>query len=228
MEENNQDLRGTFRGLFMGGGQPQAAPKPMRSYVDIDENGRASARIYTDEGDRVRGTVFEPFLNMAAQSYTKNAEVDDAARKAKMQAIKARLAEATTEQVEADLALAEAQGTNDADDKTGLFGLFGPTYKQQAERARGKTESVRQLMDSEFPEFSARKTPAPVEPVALPREQPAATTPQAMPAVPSGFTPRPNQVRIYNAKTGKFGYVASSDWTKNGKSYIAEGAILLP
>ena len=54
----------------------KAAQKPMRSYVDIDENGRATARIYTDEGDRIRGTVFEPFLNMAAQSYTKNGGVD--------------------------------------------------------------------------------------------------------------------------------------------------------
>ena len=206
----------------------KAAQKPMRSYVDIDENGRATARIYTDEGDRIRGTVFEPFLNMAAQSYTKNAEVDDAARKAKMQAIKARLAEATTEQVEADLALAEAQGTNDADDKTGLFGLFGPTYKQQAERARGKTESVRQLMDSEFPEFSARKTAAPVEPVALPREQPATPTPQAMPAVPSAFTQRQGQVRIWNPKTSRFEYVPASTWSQNSKNYVAEGAILLP
>jgi hypothetical protein len=227
MDQGNQDLTGTFRGLFMNGGQQQAAPKPMRSYVDIDENGRASARIYTDEGDRVSGTVFKPFLDMAAQSYTRNAEVDDAARKAKMQAIKARFSEATTEQVEADLALAEAEGTGEADKKTGILGLFGPTYKQQAEKAKGKTESIRQMMESEFPEFSARRTVAQSEPAPPPQEQPTVAS-QAMPAIPSGFAPRANQVRIYNAKTGKFGYISSSDWTKNGKSYIAEGAILLP
>jgi len=208
----------------------KAAQKPMRSYITVDASGKAEAKIFADEYDAVRNHPdFQKFKIRSDATMEGEQAIEDAARKAKMQAIKARLSEATTEQVEADLALAEAEGTNNADDKTGLFGLFGPTYKQQAEKAKTKTESIKQMMDSEFPEFSARRTVAPTEPVALPQEQPAtAAAPQAMPAVPSGFTPRPNQVRIYNAKTGKFGYVASSDWTKNGKSYIAEGAILLP
>ena len=190
----------------------KAAQKPMRSYITVDASGKAEAKIFADEYDAVRNHPdFQKFKIRSDATMEGEQAIEDAARKAKMQAIKARLAEATTEQVEADLALAEAQGTNDADDKTGLFGLFGPTYKQQAERARGKTESVRQLMDSEFPEFSARKTAAPVEPVALPREQPATPTPQAMPAVPSGFTQRQGQVRIWNPKTSRFEYVPASD-----------------
>ncbi len=35
-------------------GDKQQAKKPMRSYIDIDENGRATARVYADEYDAVK------------------------------------------------------------------------------------------------------------------------------------------------------------------------------
>ena len=40
--------------------------KPMRSYVDIDENGRPKARIYADEYDSVKSNPdFQPYLAWA-------------------------------------------------------------------------------------------------------------------------------------------------------------------
>ena len=60
------------------------------------------------------------------------------------------------------------------------------------------------------------------------REQPATPTPQTMPAVPSAFTQRQGQVRIWNPKTSRFEYVPASTWSQNSKNYVAEGAILLP
>ena len=73
-------------------GQKEVA-KPMRSYVDIDENGRPKARIYADEYDTVKSNPdFQPYLTGAGRNMeTAQSAFADEMTEARLEAVEKRI-----------------------------------------------------------------------------------------------------------------------------------------
>ena len=199
-------------------GQKEVA-KPMRSYVDIDENGRPKARIYADEYDSVKSNPdFQPYLTGAGRNMeTAQSAFADEMTEARLEAVEKRIKAKRQETIKAETEAREAAGTTNEYPGLDIYGRLtgGETFSQ---RATSRQEQLKKLLEERAgymgtPEFSA---PMPTE--QAPVSEPAALVQQA---------PQKRTVKIRNPD-GKTAVVPAEVWNKNSKGYIEQGYQVVP
>jgi len=203
-------------------GDKQQAQKPMRSYIDIDENGRPKARVYADEYDAVKSNPdFEPFIAGAGRNMqTAQDSFADEMQEARLEAVEKRIKAKRNETIRAETEAREAQAEDNVYVGPDFLGSIGGLRKTFTEKATSRQEELRKMLEerSELmgtPEISA---PMPqVEERVEPTEQAAAT--QA--------APTEKYVRVKSPQ-GKIGKYPKSAWEKNSRNLIEQGYILLP
>ena len=195
--------------------------KPMRSYIDIDENGRPKARVYADEYDAVKSNPdFEPFIAGAGRNMqTAQDAFADEMTEARLEAVEKRIKAKRQETIKAETEAREYAGTTNEYPGIDILGrmIGSETFGQ---RATSRQEELKKLLEERAgymgtPEISAPMPQA--EERAEPTEQAAAT--QAAP------TEKYVRVKGPQGKTGKY---PKSAWEKNSRNLIEQGYILLP
>jgi hypothetical protein len=150
-------------------GQKEVA-KPMRSYVDIDENGRPKARIYADEYDLVKSNPdFQPYIAGAGRNMqTAQDTFADEMNEARIEAVEKRIKAKRQETIKAETEAREAAGTSNEYPGIDILGrmIGSQTFGQ---RATTRQEELKKLLEERAgymgtPEISApMESAAPVE-----------------------------------------------------------------
>lgn len=195
--------------------------KPMRSYVDIDENGRPKARIYADEYDAVKSNPdFQPYLSGAGKNMqTAQDTFADEMNEARIENVEARIKKKRSETIKAETEAREAAGTGNEYPNIDILGrmLGSQTFSQ---RATTRQDELRKMLEERSglmgtPEISAPMDSAGSEPVSAPV---VATEKQA---------PKKVNVKIRNPD-GKTATVPSDVWNRDSKKYIEMGYQVVP
>jgi len=154
-------------------GQKEVA-KPMRSYIDIDADGRPKARVYADEYDTVKSNPdFEPFLNGAGRNM--QIAQDDFAEemnKARLDDVEARIKKKRSETIKAETEAREAAGTGNEYPNIDILGrmLGSQTFSQ---RATSRQEELKKLLEERSGYMGTPEISAPMESVAPVEQAPA-------------------------------------------------------
>jgi hypothetical protein len=201
-------------------GQKEVA-KPMRSYIDIDADGRPKARVYADEYDTVKSNPdFEPFLNGAGRNMqTAQDTFADEMNEARIEAVEKRIKAKRQETIKAETEAREAAGTSNEYPGIDILGrmIGSQTFGQ---RATARQEELKKLLEERAgymgtPEISAPMDvagSAPMQEQALAQERPAT---------------KKAGVRIRNPD-GKIATVPAEVWNKESKKYIEMGYQVVP
>ena len=196
--------------------------KPMRSYVDIDENGRPKARIYADEYDSVKSNPdFQPYLAGAGRNMqTAQDTFADEMNEAKIEDVEKRIKRKRQETIRAEAEAREAQAEDNVYSGPDFLGSIGGLRKTFTEKATSRQKELRKMLEERSgymgtPEISAPVDSAGSEPVSAPV---VATEKQA---------PKKVNVRIRNPD-GKILAVPAEMWNKNSKGYIEQGYQVVP
>ena len=201
-------------------GQKEVA-KPMRSYIDIDSDGRPKARIYADEYDSVKSNPdFQPYLTGAGRNMeTAQSAFADEMTEARLEAVEKRIKAKRQETIKAETEAREAAGTSNEYPGIDILGrmIGSETFGQRAASRQGELKRMLEEREGYMgtPEISAPMPQA--EERVEPTEQAAAT--QAAP------TEKYVRVKGPQGKTGKY---PKSAWEKNSRNLIEQGYILLP
>jgi hypothetical protein len=199
-------------------GQKEVA-KPMRSYIDIDADGRPKARVYADEYDTVKSNPdFEPFLNGAGRNMqTAQDTFADEMNEARIEAVEKRIKAKRQETIKAETEAREAAGTGNEYPGIDILGrmIGSQTFGQ---RATTRQEELKKLLEERAgymgtPEISA---PMPTEAQAV--EAPIAPVQQVQ---------QKSTVKIRNPD-GRTAVVPADVWNKNSKGYIEQGYQVVP
>jgi len=151
-------------------GQKEVA-KPMRSYIDIDADGRPKARVYADEYDTVKSNPdFEPFLNGAGRNMqTAQDTFADEMNEARIEAVEKRIKAKRQETIKAETEAREAQAEGNMYTGPDFLGSIGGLRKTFTEKATSRQEELRKMLEERSglmgtPEISApMESAAPVE-----------------------------------------------------------------
>ena len=195
--------------------------KPMRSYIDIDENGRATARVYADEYDTAKSNPdFERFIAGAGRNMqTAQDSFAEEMNKARLDDVEARIKKKRSETIKAETEAREYAGTTNEYPGIDILGrmIGSETFGQRAASRQGELKRMLEEREGYMgtPEISAPMPQA--EERVEPTEQAAAT--QAAP------TEKYVRVKGPQGKTGKY---PKSAWEKNSRNLIEQGYILLP
>ena len=195
--------------------------KPMRSYIDIDENGRATARVYADEYDTAKSNPdFERFIAGAGRNMqTAQDSFAEEMNKARLDDVEARIKKKRSETIKAETEAREYAGTTNEYPGIDILGrmIGSETFGQRAASRPGELKRMLEEREGYMgtPEISAPMPQA--EERVEPTEQAAAT--QAAP------TEKYVRVKGPQGKTGKY---PKSAWEKNSRNLIEQGYILLP
>ena len=208
---------------FEFGGEQQAR-KPMRSYVDIDENGRPKARIYADEYESVKSNPdFQPYLAGAGRNMeTAQSAFADEMQEARLEAVEKRIKAKRQETIKAETEAREAAGTTNEYPGIDILGrmIGSETFGQ---RATSRQEELRRLLEERAGYMGTPEISAPLTSVGGGEiEEPAAE-----PVAPVRQTPQKRTVRIRNPE-GKIVPVPAEVWNKNSKGYIEQGYQVVP
>ena len=199
-------------------GQKEVA-KPMRSYVDIDENGRPKARIYADEYDSVKSNPdFQPYLAGAGRNMeTAQSAFADEMTEARIEAVEKRIKAKRQETIKAETEAREAAGTTNEYPGLDIYGRLtgGETFSQ---RATSRQEQLKKLLEERAGYMGTPEISAP-----MPTEQ----APVSEPAAPVQQAPQKRTVKIRNPD-GKTAVVPAEVWNKNSKGYIEQGYQVVP
>jgi len=155
--------------------QGKEKPKPMRSYVDFDADGRPTARVYADEYDAVKSNPdFQPLIAGAGRNM--QIAQDDFAEemnKAKLDDVEARIKRKRTETLKSEAeARKYAETTNEYTGIDILGRAIGSkTFKQVAE---SRQQELRKMMEERAGYMSTPEISAPME-EAAPVEQAPST-----------------------------------------------------
>jgi hypothetical protein len=199
-------------------GQKEVA-KPMRSYIDIDADGRPKARVYADEYDTVKSNPdFEPFLNGAGRNMqTAQDTFADEMNEARIEAVEKRIKAKRQETIKAETEAREAAGTSNEYPGIDILGrmIGSQTFGQ---RATTRQDELKKLLEERAgymgtPEISA---PMPTEAQAV--EAPIAPVQQVQ---------QKSTVKIRNPD-GRTAVVPADVWNKNSKGYIEQGYQVVP
>ena len=195
--------------------------KPMRSYIDIDENGRPKARIYADEYDSVKSNPdFEPYLAGAGRNMqTSQDDFADEMNKARLDDVESRIKRKRVETLKSEEEARKYSGTSNEYPGIDILGraIGSKTFGQVA---TSRQQELRKMMEERAgymgtPEISAPMDSAGSEPVPAPA---VATEKQE---------PKKTNVRIRNPD-GKILAVPAEMWNKNSKGYIEQGYQVVP
>ena len=199
-------------------GKEQVA-KPMRSYVDIDENGRPKARIYADEYDTVKSNPdFQPYLTGAGRNMeTAQSAFADEMMEARLEAVEKRIKAKRQETIKAETEAREAAGTTNEYPGIDILGrmIGSETFGQ---RATSRQEELKKLLEERAGYMGTPEISAP-----MPTEQ----APVSEPAAPVQQAPQKRTVKIRNPD-GKILSVPAEMWNKNPKGYIEQGYQVVP
>lgn len=155
--------------------QGKEKPKPMRSYVDFDADGRPTARVYADEYDAVKSNPdFQPLIAGAGRNM--QIAQDDFAEemnKAKLDDVESRIKRKRTETLKSEAeARKYAETTNEYPGIDILGRAIGSkTFKQVAE---SRQQELRKMMEERAGYMSTPEISAPME-EAAPVEQAPST-----------------------------------------------------
>ena len=205
--------------LELGG--DQQVKKPMRSYIDIDENGRPKARIYADEYDSVKSNPdFQPYLTGAGKNMqTAQDTFAEEMNNARLDDVEKRIKAKRQETIKAETEARQVAGTTNEYPGLDIYGRLtgGETFSQ---RATSRQEQLKKLLEERAGYMGTPEISAPM-PQADERVEPTkqATATQAAP------TERYVRVKGPQGKTGKY---PKSAWEKNSRNLIEQGYILLP
>jgi hypothetical protein len=202
-------------------GKEQVA-KPMRSKLEFDANGKATATIYADEYDLVKNIPdFQDRISAAGRNMAM-AQDNDAyqMQEARIADVEKRIKAKRQETIRAETEAREAQAEDNAYSGPDFLGSIGGLRKTFTEKATSRQEELRKMFEERagymgIPEISAPMPQA--EERVEPTEQAAAT--QAAP------TEKYVRVKGPQGKTGKY---PKSAWEKNSRNLIEQGYILLP
>jgi hypothetical protein len=201
-------------------GKEQVA-KPMRSYVDIDENGRPKARIYADEYDSVKSNPdFQPYLAGAGRNMqTAQDTFADEMNEARIEAVEKRIKAKRQETIKAETEAREAAGTGNEYPGIDILGrmIGSQTFGQ---RATTRQEELKKLLEERAGYMGTPEISAPMESAG------SATEPEPMVAQQQPAQ-RKTGVKIRNPD-GKTATVPSDVWNRDSKKYIEMGYQVVP
>ena len=201
-------------------GQKEVA-KPMRSYIDIDADGRPKARVYADEYDTVKSNPdFEPFLNGAGRNMqTAQDTFADEMNEARIEAVEKRIKAKRQETIRAETEAREAAGTSNEYPGIDILGrmIGSQTFGQ---RATTRQEELKKLLEERAGYMGTPEISAPMESAgSAPEPEPMVA--QQQPAQ------RKTGVKIRNPD-GKTATVPSDVWNRDSKKYIEMGYQVVP
>ena len=200
-------------------GKEQVA-KPMRSYVDIDENGRPKARIYADEYESVKSNPdFQPYLAGAGRNMqTAQDAFADEMTEAKLENVERRIKAKRQETIKAETEAREAQAEDNVYSGPDFLGSIGGFRKTFTEKATSRQEELKKLLEERSGYMGTPEISAPMPTEQAPVSEPAAQVQQA---------PQKRTVKIRNPD-GKILSVPVEMWNKNPKGYIEQGYQVVP
>ena len=201
-------------------GQKEVA-KPMRSYVDIDENGRPKARIYADEYDSVKSNPdFQPYLTGAGRNMeTAQSAFADEMTEARIEAVEKRIKAKRQETIKAETEAREAAGTTNEYPGLDIYGRLtgGETFSQ---RATSRQEQLKKLLEERAGYMGTPEISASMDVVGSAPMQEQAPAPERPATKKAG-------VRIRNPD-GKTATVPAEVWNRESKKYIEMGYQVVP
>jgi len=201
-------------------GQKEVA-KPMRSYIDIDADGRPKARVYADEYDTVKSNPdFEPFLNGAGRNMqTAQDTFAGEMNEARIEAVEKRIKAKRQETIKAETEAREAAGTSNEYPGIDILGrmIGSQTFGQ---RATTRQEELKKLLEERAGYMGTPEISAPMES--------AGSAPEPEPMVAKQQpAQRKTGVKIRNPD-GKTATVPSDVWNRDSKKYIEMGYQVVP
>ena len=201
-------------------GQKEVA-KPMRSYIDIDADGRPKARVYADEYDTVKSNPdFEPFLNGAGRNMqTAQDTFADEMNEARIENVEKRIKAKRQETIKAETEAREAAGTGNEYPNIDILGrmLGSQTFGQ---RATTRQDELKKLLEERAGYMGTPEISAPMESAgSAPEPEPMVA--QQQPAR------RKTGVKIRNPD-GRTATVPSDVWNRDSKKYIEMGYQVVP
>jgi hypothetical protein len=202
-------------------GQKEVA-KPMRSYVDIDENGRPKARIYADEYDLVKSNPdFQPYIAGAGRNMeTAQSAFADEMNEARIEAVEKRIKAKRQETIKAETEAREAQAEGNMYTGPDFLGSIGGLRKTFTEKATSRQEELRKMLEERSGLMGTPEISAPMESAgSAPEPEPMVA--QQQPAQ------RKTGVKIRNPD-GKTATVPSDVWNRDSKKYIEMGYQVVP
>lgn len=211
-------------------GDKQQAKKPMRSYIDIDENGRATARVYADEYDTAKSNPdFERFIAGAGRNMqTAQDSFAEEMNKARLDDVEARIKKKRSETIKAETEAREYAGTTNEYPGIDILGkmIGSETFGQRAASRQGELKRMLEEREGYMgtPEISAPLTSVGGGEVEEPAAEPAPQTVKR-PSIQTAATGQYVKVKDPQGKTGKY---PKSAWEKNSRNLIEQGYILLP
>jgi hypothetical protein len=201
-------------------GQKEVA-KPMRSYIDIDANGRPTARIYADEYDSVKSNPdFQPYLTGAGRNMeTAQSAFADEMNEARIEAVEKRIKAKRQETIKAETEAREAAGTTNEYPGLDIYGRLtgGETFGQ---RATSRQEQLKKLLEERAGYMGTPEISAPMDVVGSAPMQEQAPAPERPAAKKAG-------VKIRNPD-GKTATVPAEVWNRESKKYIEMGYQVVP
>jgi len=147
-------------------GQKEVA-KPMRSYIDIDADGRPKARVYADEYDTVKSNPdFEPFLNGAGRNMqTAQDTFADEMNEARIEAVEKRIKAKRQETIKAETEAREAQAEGNVYTGPDFLGSIGGLRKTFTEKATSRQEELKKLLEERAGYMGTPEISAPIDAV---------------------------------------------------------------
>ena len=140
--------------------------KPMRSYVDIDENGRPKARIYADEYDSVKSNPdFQPYLAGAGKNMqTAQDTFAEEMNNARLDDVEKRIKAKRQETIKAETEARQNAGTTNEYPGLDIYGRLtgGETF---AQRASSRQEQLKKLLEERAGYMGTPEISAPMDAV---------------------------------------------------------------
>jgi hypothetical protein len=202
-------------------GKEQVA-KPMRSYIDIDSDGRPKARVYADEYDAVKSNPdFEPFLSNAGKNIAM-AQDSDAyqMQEARIADVEKRIKTKRDQTIRAEAEARKAQEENNIYYGPDFLGSLGGLRQTFAEKKTSRQDELKKLLEEKAGYMGTPEISAPMESAgSAPEPEPMVA--QQQPAQ------RKTGVKIRNPD-GKTATVPSDVWNRDSKKYIEMGYQVVP
>jgi len=226
--------------------------KPLSSKFKVNSDGSVTADLALEDIPAIesdpRYEMFRPAVAAIRASFDKSMEVDNKAKDARLQKLRASMMEAVDTSTEAEIDYREAEATGSAQRKS-FLGVLGQTPEERFSESKKRVKAIQTAMEAETPEFSAPLGGGD-EDVSLPEESPLpmplrapspafpATTnrPVATPAQAPITMPTPAQApQPLNSETvtvrdprGTLGYFPKAKWQENSRQLMQQGYVLLP
>ena len=200
-------------------GQKEVA-KPMRSYIDIDSDGRPKARVYADEYDAVKSNPdFEPFLLGAGKNIAM-AQDNDAyqMQEARIADVEKRIKTKRDQTIRAETEARQAQEEGNMYFGPDFLGSLGGLRETYGEKATSRQGELKRLLEEREGYMGTPEISAP-----MPTEQ----APVSEPVAPVQQASQKRTVKIRNPD-GKTAVVPAEVWNKNSKGYIEQGYQVVP